>query len=374
MKLTSLVVLSCLCLCVYRNHKLSNYRLVNVMQKTIVRDLCTIVLLSSSGVKSGLNRSFISIARPISFTVSLLANKILACAKVSHIFTLLFVSLLMMQPALADYVNSIGMAFKDIPAGSFYMGSCQLSDVDDETQKQRKFLGLPKDIACPEGGIHDSTADSDEMPRHRVRISKGFQIGTYEVTIGQFKQFIVAQRRDDLLTDSFISYNRRISDDVAVVVVSWYDAQAFIRWLNKKEGRHIYRLPTEAEWEYAARAGTDGIYAWPHGADAGDYAWFAENAGVVGKYAQVVGDKQSNRWGLYDMHGNVWEWVQDWHSRKYYRNRSVKDPLNNRTSRARVFRGGSWKNEIEFLRAGDRGYGRPGLRGINLGFRLVRQL
>ena len=288
-------------------------------------------------------------------------------------YGLLFVVSIMVQPASADYVNSIGMAFKDIPAGSFYMGSCQLSDVDDETQKQRKFLGLPKDVACSEGGVHDNIADSDEMPRHRVHISKGFQIGIYEVTIEQFKQFIVAQRRDDLLTDSFISYNRRHSDDVAVVVVSWYDAQAFISWLNKKEGGQIYRLPTEAEWEYAARAGTDGIYAWPNGADAGDYAWFTANAGAVGKYAQVVGDKQANDWGLYDMHGNVWEWVEDWHSSNYYGNGAVRDPLNNRPSRARVFRGGSWKNEIEFLRAGDRGYGRPSLRGINLGFRLVRQ-
>ncbi len=288
---------------------------------------------------------------------------------ITHIFTLLFVSILMVQPALADYVNSIGMAFKDIPAGRFYMGNCKLSHADNMTNKKRKFLNLPTDIGCPADDLNDNNADRDEIPRHQVHISKGFQIGIYEVTVGQFKQFIVAEKRGDLLTDNFISYNRH-GNNVAVTVVSWHDAQAFIRWLNKKEGGKAYRLPTEAEWEYAARGGANHIYSWGNSGKSGDYAWFAQNASSV----HVVGGKQSNPWGLYDVHGNVWEWVQDWYNRDYYRNSPAKDPVNNRSSRERVFRGGSWKNEEWFLRSADRGYGRPSLRGSNLGFRLVRQL
>ena len=152
----------------------------------------------------------------------------------------------------ADYTNSIGMRFKNIPAGSFYMGSCKLSAADKEANKKRKFMGLSlKTAACPSGASIDDDAGDDETPQHKVRISRGFRMGVYEVTLGQFKQYITGADRDDLLTDDFIEYNSN-GDRAPVTEVSWHDAQAFIGWLNKKEGARAYRLPTEAEWEYAS--------------------------------------------------------------------------------------------------------------------------
>ena len=162
----------------------------------------------------------------------------------------------------ADYTNSIGMKFKDIPAGRFYMGSCKLSEADKEADKKRKFMGLPaKGASCPSGVGNDDKAEDNETPQHEVRIGRGFRMGVYEVTLGQFKQYIAAAGRDDLLTDDFIQYNRN-GDRAPVVMVSWHDAQGFIGWLDKKEGTQAYRLPSEAEWEYAARAGTITRYSW----------------------------------------------------------------------------------------------------------------
>ena len=149
----------------------------------------------------------------------------------------------------ADYTNSIGMAFKDIPAGRFYMGSCYLSEADKEINKKRKTIGLqPKDVDCPSGAGVDDQATDDETPQHEVHIRRGFRMGVHEVTLGQFKQYIDAAGRDDLLTDDFIEYNRN-GDRAPVSYVSRDDAQDFIDWLNKKEGTQAYRLPSEAEWE-----------------------------------------------------------------------------------------------------------------------------
>ena len=285
-------------------------------------------------------------------------------------------ALLIMTPLMAkDFTNSIGMKFKNIPAGSFYMGSCKLSAADKAANKKRQFMGLsPKGAACPSGASADNDARDDETPQHKVRISQAFQLGMYEVTLGQFKKFIAGAGRDDLLTDDFIKYNSH-GDSAAVSYVSWNDAQAFIRWLNKKEGGNAYRLPTEAEWEYAARAGSTSIYSWGNSkSQAGSYAWYEKNAYDVGrKYAHAVGGKQANPWGLYDMHGNVWEWVQDWYGENYYRNSPTTDPTGPSTGRDRVYRGGSWNEGARYLRSALRIDDSLGIRNYDLGFRLVRQ-
>jgi len=261
--------------------------------------------------------------------------------------TTLLIATLLLAVAIsvqaADYTNSIGMEFKNIPAGSFYMG------------------------------INGSYANSkdDERPRHKVTITRPFQMGVFEVTVGQFKKFIVDADRDDLLSDGFIGANS-YGDDAAVSYVSWKDAQAFIRWLNKKEGCDCYRLPTEAEWEYAARAGTTTHYSWGDDAGrAGEYAWYYGNAS---HHAHAVGRKKPNPWGLYDMHGNVWEWVQDWYDRNYYRHSPEKDPKGPATGRYRVIRGGGWDLYARNLRSAFRldSYS-PGNRFGFLGFRLVRR-
>ena len=166
----------------------------------------------------------------------------------------------------ADYTNSIGMQFNSIPAGRFYMGSCK------------------KGATCPSGDRFGGEASSDvETPQHEVHIRRGFRMGVHEVTVGQFKQYIAAAGRDDLLIDNFIVFNGR-DDRAPVAMVSWYDTQDFIVWLNKKEGTRAYRLPSEAEWEYAARAGTTTRYSWGNGIGLNRANWRDKGPAPVGSF------------------------------------------------------------------------------------------
>jgi formylglycine-generating enzyme required for sulfatase activity len=148
--------------------------------------------------------------------------------------------------------------------------------------------------------------------------------------------------------------------------VSWDDVQDFIRRLNQKEGTNKYRLPTEAEWEYAARAGTTST--WSFGDDASDtgrYAWYRDNR------THPVGQKQPNAWGLHDMHGNAYEWVQDWYDDGYYARSPGTDPKGPSTGAFRVLRGGGWGDSARFLRSASRSYNAPDSRPGDLGFRLA---
>ena len=165
------------------------------------------------------------------------------------------------------YTNSIGMEFMLIPAGTFMMGS--------------------------EKGY------ADEKPQHRVTISRPFYLGKYEVTQAQWEAVMGNN------PSRFDGRNNPVEQ------VSWEDVRVFIARLNAHEGHTRYRLPTEAEWEYAARAGSTSAYSF--GDDAarlGQYAWYGDNSG---KTTHPVGQKLPNAWGLHDMHGNVWEWVQGWY-------------------------------------------------------------
>ena len=271
----------------------------------------------------------------------------------------------------ADYTNSIGMRFKNIPAGSFYMGSCKLSKADKEPDKKRKFMGLPPK-SCPSGASPDDEAYDDETPQHKVRISRSFRMGIYEVTLGQFKKYIADAGRDDLLTDDFIKYNRN-GDRAPVVYVSQPDAQGFIRWLNKKEGTQAYRLPTEAEWEYAARAGTTKRYSWGNGigrnranCDGCGSQWDDKRPAPVGSFA-------ANAFGLYDMHGNVWEWVEDcWHDNYKGAPTDGRAWKTGCDGELAVLRGGSWVDILRRLRSAHRGGNGPSARYSTLGFRLVQ--
>jgi formylglycine-generating enzyme required for sulfatase activity len=193
--------------------------------------------------------------------------------------------------------NSIGMEFVLIPAGTFQMGS------------------------------DDSEAYNNERPAHTVRITQPFYLGKYEVTQGQW-QAVMGSNPSRFTGDP----NRPVEQ------VSWEDVQEFIRRLNAREGGATYHLPTEAEWEYAARAGTTS--RWSFGDTArqlGRYGWYEENAGGQ---THPVGQLQPNPWGLYDMHGNVWEWVQDWYAEDYYRRGTAVDPAGPSSGSSRVHRGG----------------------------------
>jgi formylglycine-generating enzyme required for sulfatase activity len=190
-----------------------------------------------------------------------------------------------------------------------------------------------------------------------VTISKPFYLGKYEVTQEQWEA---------VMGNNPSEFEGRSNP---VEQVSWNGAQVFIRRLNQREGHNRYRLPTEAEWEYAARAGTTSIYAFGDDTDIlGQYAWFDDNSG--GK-THPVGQKRSNGWGLYDMHGNVWEWVHDWYSDEYSSGRPSSDPRGPTSGTRRVVRGGSWNSWARSCRSAGRASGTPGYCGVSVGFRLA---
>ena len=161
-------------------------------------------------------------------------------------------------------------------------------------------------------------------------------------------------------------------DDLPVDSVSWGDIQEFIKKLNEKENTTKYRLPSEAEWEYAARADTTTRYSFgDDNSKLGEYAWYYENSG--GK-THSVGKKRATLWGLYDMQGNVWEWVQDvWHG-NYYGAPDDGSVWNEGDGAARVIRGGSWNYNARRCRSAARLRFAPGVRGRSLGFRLLKEL
>jgi formylglycine-generating enzyme required for sulfatase activity len=160
------------------------------------------------------------------------------------------------------------------------------------------------------------------------------------------------------------------SRDNPVETVSWDMAQEFIKRLNKKEGHARYRLPTEAQWEYAARGGSTSVYSF--GDDAGQlrqYAWYGED--YQSGSTHPVGQKPHNAWGLYDMHGNVCEWVQDWYGERYYSNSPSSDPKGPSSGSHRVLRGGGWYDLAIQCRSAYRDGFTPVHRDAGIGFRLV---
>ena len=209
--------------------------------------------------------------------------------------------------------------------------------------------------------------DSDEEPVHEVEISKGFWLGKYEVTQGQWEAVM------ETTPWSSEDYVRENPSHPAVHIF-WNDVQEFIEKLNDAAGSSVYRLPTEAEWEYACRAGT--TTPWSFGdaeSQLTNYAWYLANAWDVNEqYAHAVGTKRSNPWGLYDMYGNVWEWVQDWYGDNYYNSSPRVDPQGPTSGSYRVFRGGSFNSDAQFLRSANRSRNSPGARDASIGARLLR--
>jgi formylglycine-generating enzyme required for sulfatase activity len=169
---------------------------------------------------------------------------------------------------------------------------------------------------------------NEEGPQHRVRISKPFYLGKYEVTQAQWKAVMGGD------PSSFKGDSK-----LPVESVFWRDCVAFCQEISQKSGKKI-RLPTEAEWEYACRAGSTTAYSFGDSPDGlGQYAWYDENSD---EQTHPVGQKRPNPWGLYDMHGNVWEWCSDWYGEDYYGQSPATDPLGPTSGEYRVYRGGSW--------------------------------
>jgi len=251
-------------------------------------------------------------------------------------------------PSGSDFTNSLGMSFKLIPAGTFMMGSptSEWGRNTDETQ-------------------------------HQVTLSKSFYMQTTEVTQGQWKAVM----------GSNPSYFTACGDNCPVEQVSWNDVQTFLTAMNSR-GEGTYRLPTEAEWEYAARANSTtafyngGITYTGTGYSPVDpnlnlIGWYYGNCTVTytpnssGKGTHQVGQKQANAWGLYDMTGNVWEWCQGWYGT--YPTSAVTDPTGPSSGSYRVMRGGSWNNYAQNCRSAYRPSYSLSSRSSQLGFRLVRE-
>ncbi len=308
-------------------------------------------------------------------------------------------------PAPPTWVNSLGMVFVQVPAGQFWMGGVPPVEMLAQTYPQlekKRFTDL-----------------TDEAPGHEVNVRRAFYLGQHEVTVGQFQRFIEASgyqpeseadgtggygynpQYDPAKTqrgDAFEGRSPRYSwrnpgfaqgPNHPVVNITWNDAQALAHWLGRTEG-HRYRLPTEAEWEYACRAGTRTLY--PHGDDPQGLVRLANTfdqdaaalwprwrqhalAGSDGHaFTAPVGSYAPNAFGLHDMLGNAWEWVADWHDDHYYATSPGTDPQGPAEGGVRVRRGGSWHTWSFYARCGFRNWNTPQTRYPLVGMRLVREI
>jgi formylglycine-generating enzyme required for sulfatase activity len=236
-----------------------------------------------------------------------------------------------------ELTNSIGIKLVLIPKGTFTMGS-------HESEKGRE-----------EDEIH-----------HEVTISKDYYLGVYEVTQAQYEK--VMDKNPSLYQGTLVG---NLDADLPVEKASWNDAIGFCKKLSelpeeKKAGRE-YRLPTEAEWEYACRAGSKTAYSFDD--EEGllpEYGWFNRNSS---DRTHSVGLLEPNAWGLYDMHGNVSEWCSDWYGE--YSKAAVSDPFGPREGAHRVMRGGSWLYLSEHCRTANRSHSDPLLSGTYGGFRVA---
>jgi len=243
---------------------------------------------------------------------------------------------------IGPYTNSLGQTFRLIPAGTFTMGS-------------------PSSEPGREG---------DDETQHQVTLTQPFYMQTTQVTQVQWHAVMGSN------PSHFLGYLT-----LPVEMVSWNDVQLFITRMNLM-GEGTYSLPTEAQWEYAARAGSTTAF---YNGEITDYlamnsceydsnldaiGWYCYNAGME---THPVAGKAPNAWGLYDMSGNVLDWCQDWYSSSYYTSSAVTDPTGPSSGSHRVLRGGSWGSSARHCRSAIRGHSSPSLRNNHIGFRLVWQ-
>ncbi len=276
----------------------------------------------------------------------------------------------------STWMNSLGMEFVHIKPGEFTMGSTA-TQVD-------QLLKLYPDSKKEEYNA--------EQPAHTVRITRAFELGRHKVTVGQYRLFLESTHYQAEADRNGRGGTRPEpwfpqSDDHPVVNVSWNDAHAFCDWLTTKEnGRVRYRLPTEAEWEYACRAGSTTLFL--NGDDPEKLALIANVADASARrkyadwtwtiraddgfvYTSPVGSYAPNAWGLFDMIGNVWEWCEDRYELDYYKNSPSDDPPGPSLASARVIRGSPWFINPRRCRPTDRGGFAPDFRCSFLGFRLA---
>jgi len=262
------------------------------------------------------------------------------------------------SPPAKKVTNSLGMTLVRIEPGSFLMGSSK-AQID---HLMREFPDSKREWF------------DDEQPRHEVKITRLFWLGAHQVTQDQY-QAVMGNNP---------SHFKR-SDDLPVESVSWLDAVAFCNRLSERErrtpfyringtevtilGGNGYRLPTEAEWEYACRASSSALYPFGDNASAlGGFAWYIKSSEDK---THPVGQKSPNAWGLHDMLGNVWEWCADCYEANYYASSPPVDPPGASGASNRVIRGGGWSSRPRHCRSADRSRNLPADRNYSLGFRLT---
>ncbi len=290
-------------------------------------------------------------------------NRILQSSFLSFLWLCLMlvaVPALLAEHAFSDRVT--GMEFVWVSGGSFQMGQT-------ESEKEDLIKGMGRDKY--------EKYCAEELPRHRVCVD-GFWMGKYEVTNAQYRHF---KSIHDSKSYKGHSLN---GDKQPVVEVSWEDAVAYAEWLSAGSSGK-FRLPTEAEWEYACRAGTATVCFWGDDASSacryanvGDKTaqkewstWIVHDCEDGFKVTAPVGSFQPNSFGLYDMLGNVWEWCSDWFGSNYYNESPEQNPRGFSSGTYRIARGSCWDNPPRYVRSASRNMRRPGNLGYHLGFRLV---
>jgi formylglycine-generating enzyme required for sulfatase activity len=228
-------------------------------------------------------------------------------------------------------------------------------DVRTHPLDRRPYVWIPSGVFQMGALPDDSEAYDREKPQHSVEIARGFWIGQTPVTVDAYQRFVAVAKHRRLPRPSFAQTGQH-----PVVNVSWDDAVAYCKWAGG-------RLPTEAEWEYAARGGNPA----PRYGELEKVAWFDKNSASG---THPVGQLAANAYGLFDTLGNVWEWCRDWFSDSYYTDSPPKDPGGPGSGDYRVLRGGSWNGYARFARASFRYRNQPDIRNFNLGFRCVREV
>ncbi len=267
-----------------------------------------------------------------------------------------------------EYSNSLGMQFTLIPPGQFRMGLSP--DQIETTVRQIERVG---------GDEFQKFVVRSSGPQHPVRLTQPFYLGKHEVTIAQFRSFCNETGYRSTIEEA--GYVDRLwkrydegsqSDSLPAAGVSWEDAQAFCRWLSEKDG-FPYELPTEAQWEFACRAGTETL--WSFGEDEFEIERHAVLSRAIGTKPSPVGGKQPNPFGLYDMHGNVGEWCRDWHEKDFYDSPPALDPVCLETpedpNSGRVVRSGAWRSRPWESYSGMRFYNNPRVPAYPIGFRVA---
>jgi len=259
-----------------------------------------------------------------------------------------------------NFTNSIGITFVLIPAGTFMMGT---------TCRDNPFTEVDEFMVC--------SGSNNQLPYHKITIAKPFYLAKTELTQGQWVS-IMGENNPRYQNPSYFKAEKagvspQDAANLPMENISWHNAQTFVQKLNQKEHcTDCYFIPTEAQWEYAARAGTSSEYSFGDNQTAlGEFAWFVNNA--QGK-THVVGVKKPNQWGLYDMLGNVGEWTCS----KYAAYRTVPGAeaqcSNHNTTTNVVWRGGSWRVDANLCKVSLRNYTLPHHASYDVGLRIARQV